>query len=153
MKIINTQTKEILDIVYPDFLRNIINGTIQSNKYDDAVNTPIILQTTEELTNQINKMIVNHLLTLTEYDNYEKLNAFDDWSHSDCPERAFFTFEQITSILETHKELIDAIFAEPMNPFEEFNTGRLIYFWTIQSTEVKALLNSMNITIESKDIE
>jgi len=148
MKIINTITKEIIDITNIDFYKEIINGSKQTDKYSEI--TPILISSSviNTMKTVVDELLVNELLLTEDYTSFVKLSDYNDWLYTECPERAFFTFENIVYMLINHKLLVDDMFTDPVNPFIEYEKGKLIYFYTSLDNEVKELLNSLNIQIE-----
>jgi len=150
MKVINKNTGFILDIQTPDFTRKTVNCTEQENRYEGKLSSVIHLPKNQTTTANVAALVTADFLA--QNPDFILLADYNDWLHANCPERAYFSYAQITLLLQNCKPLVDAIYEDPINPVVEYPNGRLIYFYTVIPAENRAILDSYGVTIESKPV-
>jgi len=127
MKIIDTTTKQIIDITNIDFYRNLINASQQENKYSPE--SPILIgcEIIATLKETVDEMLVNAILTTPEYVNFVKLSEYNDWKYPDRAFRIAANSEQRDTIADIHPELLVSLNEGIPNPKVKLGNIWLVY--------------------------
>lgn len=153
MEIINRYTGEVYDIKNIDFNAGVVFGTSQAYQWANKKSDVKVLETDTEFKSLVEELTAQEILNLPQYADYCKLSDYTgEWyMYPDCVQRCFVTKDDIVYFSINNPEFIVQMrMTEPLNKFVEYETGTLVYFYTILTPDIVYLLNSRGIVVENR---